>query len=204
MRQRRPVGAGRLPSPGGAKVDVAAIDAIHHRAQLGALGLGEGIVLGTADEGEGLARQHRIGVAAAGLDGDDLHRHVLEIALGHGDVERQIAGVVDRLRHQDFARGAGRHDASGDGGARSPSVRRKAYDQAAGGARSEGDRWRRGQCCNSVQGRGNLLHGLRRYVAVILENNRDAPSAGGAGDHRSAAHDYDDAGEAARDHQGDC
>ncbi len=60
----------------GIDVDVAAVDAMHHGAQLGTLGLGKGVVLRPADEGEGLAREHRVGVAGAGLDGHDLHRKV--------------------------------------------------------------------------------------------------------------------------------
>ena len=95
---------------GRAEIDVAAIDAVHDRAQFGALRLGEGIVLGTADEGEGLSGEHRIGVAGAGLDRDDLHRDVGlgEIIVGHRDIHRQIAGAVHRFGDQQFfGRGAG-------------------------------------------------------------------------------------------------
>src|SRR5262249_26237818 len=60
----------------GAEIDVAAVDAMHDGAKLGAFRLGERAMLGPADEGEGLAGQHRVGVAGAGLDGDDLYLDV--------------------------------------------------------------------------------------------------------------------------------
>src|SRR5207245_1963457 len=44
-----------LESLGGGEIVVTAVDAVHHGAQLCALGLSEGIVLGPADEGESLA-----------------------------------------------------------------------------------------------------------------------------------------------------
>ena len=49
----RPVACRPAPALGRAEIDVAAIDAIDHGAQLGALELGESVVLGAADEGEG-------------------------------------------------------------------------------------------------------------------------------------------------------
>src|SRR5258708_27369508 len=95
---------------------VDSIIACHDGAQFGAVVLGDGILPGVADDREGLARQHRIGVAAAGFDGDEVDLHVLEIAFGHGDVERQISGRMDRLSHQELARRPGRSDAADRGG----------------------------------------------------------------------------------------
>ena len=86
----------------GAKVHVAAVDAVDHGAQLGAFYLGESAMLRPADEGESLPGQHRVGMAGPGFDGDDLDRHVLKQVLRHADVERQITGAVNGLGNQDF------------------------------------------------------------------------------------------------------
>src|ERR1700728_1880669 len=57
-------------------------------------------MLGAADEGKSLARQHGIGVAAAALDGHDVDLDVVEQILGDADIERQIAGAMNRLGDQ--------------------------------------------------------------------------------------------------------
>src|SRR5262249_37790462 len=49
-----PIRVRGLESGGGAEIDVSAVRAVNAGAQLGALGLGKGIVLGAANEGEGL------------------------------------------------------------------------------------------------------------------------------------------------------
>jgi hypothetical protein len=75
-------------------------------------------MLGSADEREGLAGQHGIGVARAGLDRDDLHVDVGlgEEVLGHGDIHRQVAGGMHRLRDQKLMLGGVRDVGLGDKG----------------------------------------------------------------------------------------
>ena len=53
---------------GGDQIDIAAIDDIHHGADLLTAEIGESIVLGTADKSEGLTDQHRIGMGATTLE----------------------------------------------------------------------------------------------------------------------------------------
>jgi hypothetical protein len=122
----RPVGVLRLVALGCAEIDVAAVDAVHDGAQFRTLGLGIGVVFGATDEGEGLAGQHRVGVAAAGLDGDDLHLDVGlgEVAFGHCDVHRQVSGRMHGLGDQELVfRGlrhiGARHQRRACGGRRS-------------------------------------------------------------------------------------
>jgi len=102
----RPVRVLRILALGGAEVDIAAVNAVDHGAQVGALGLGECVMLGAADEGERLAGQHRVGVPAAGLDRDNLHVDVRlgEEAFGHRDIHRQVAGRMHRLGNQQLLR----------------------------------------------------------------------------------------------------
>ena len=112
----RPVGVLWIVALGRHEIDVAAVDAVDHRAKLRALGLGEGVVLGPANERERLAGQHRVGVAAAGLDRHDLHGDVGlgEIVVRHGDIHRQIAGRMHGLRDQQFVLCRARDIRAGD------------------------------------------------------------------------------------------
>src|SRR5262249_4295134 len=66
----------------------------------------EGVVLGSANEGEGLTGQDRVGVSRAGLDGQDFYRDVGlgKVVLGHADIHRKIAGAVNRLGDDELTR----------------------------------------------------------------------------------------------------